>query len=274
MNTTTNYYQPPTYGYGYGAPRPQARNTQPLTPEQIQKLRQDSNAFDMKVDVEDIWRAVCTHKEKTTGASTLVQNNDGSYTCTICHETFHMCDCSEEEIQKAVDTIIDMLQTCKTIYLDASEDLIAQYMQQIALIKKFPGLWKRAIQNFSMYENTLNGVNQIGAGYSGFNAMQSLLTNPYAAYGQPPYNQYPAPQMPMQPYGYAPQMGMPSAAPVVDPTANPMAYGVPAATPVSAPVAAPAPGVMPAAPAPAPASAPAATAPANGEVQQQQVFNV
>lgn len=264
MMNNQNYFNNGTYGYGYGAPRPQARNTQPLTPEQIQKLRQDSNAFDMKVEQEDLWRAACTHKEKN-GASTLVQNNDGTWTCTICHETFSMCDCDENEIAEAVNKIISMLQTSKTVYLDAPEELIRQYYQMIPLLKKFPTLWKRAIQNFSMYEGTMGGVNPMGPAYSGFTAMQNLLTNPYAG-----YNNYAQPQ-----YGYAPapQMNM---APQMDPMNNPMAYGAP----TMAPAAAPAPGVMPGAPAPAPAAAPTtapaaapATAPAN-EVQQQQVFNV
>ncbi len=264
-----------TYGqqqaFGY-VPRPQARNTQPLTPDQIAKLRQDVNAFDMKVDQEDLWRAACTHKEKN-GASTLIQNNDGTYTCTICHETFAMCESSSEEISSAVKTLTDMLQTCKTIYLDIPEDLAGQYFQIIPLIQKFPKLWERAIKNFSMYEGTMNGVSPMSPGYSGFTAIQNLLTNPYAGFGM-------APQQPM--YGYAqpmmaPQQPMaynyqtPVAPQMMDPTANPMAYGAPGAPVMPSQPAAPAPGMMPSIPQPGPVAAPA---PQQAEVQQQQVFNV
>ena len=279
----TNYYPNQQYNnYGYAAPRPQARNTQPLTPEQIAKLRQDNKAFDMKVDQEDLWRAACTHKEKN-GHTTLIQNPDGSYTCTICHKTFRMCEDNEEQIAECTRKIIDVLQTIKTLYLDAPEKLIEGYMQQIPLLEKLPSLWKRSISNFSQYEGTINGsVNPMAPGYSGFNAIQSLLTNPYAGFnGMAP--QYPGYQQPAysQPYnGYAP--AQPMTAPMVDPNYNPMAYGVPTA-PVApmAPVA-PAPGVMPGTvqPAPAPA-APVAPAPTaapvetkQGEVQQQAVFNV
>ena len=189
------------FGYAYGVPRPQARNTQPLTPEQISKLRQDSKAFDMKVEVEDLWRAACTHKEKN-GQSTLIANEDGSYTCTICHETFKMCDSDRKEIEAAVNTLVDMLQTSKTVYLDAPEELIRQYFQMIPLLKKFPDLWDRAMKNFSMYEGTaFTGVNQMGPGFSGFAALQNLMTNPYAGYGYNAYAQA-APQQPMQGYGY------------------------------------------------------------------------
>lgn len=265
--------------YGFGAPRPQARNTQPLTEEQINKLRNNSQDFDMSVSQEDLWKAICTHKDKN-GNSTLVEEPDGHFRCNICHERFKFCDSTDDEIQKAVDTITDMLQTTKTIYVDAPNNLAKEYYQILALLKKFPSLWKRAVQNFSIYDNGgMNALNQMGPGYSGFAAMNTLLTNPYGGYGynqqygayqQPVYNPY-LQQQPMMAGGYNPyaqqqQMVQPQMA-QVDPSGNPMAYGAPAMAVPQAPV----PGVMPqAAPAAAPATAPAQQT----DVQQQQVFNV
>lgn len=276
-------YPQQQYGYTYGYPRPQARNTQPLTPDQIQKLRQDGSAFDMKVEQEDLWRAACTHKEKN-GSSTLVQNQDGTWTCTICHETFNMCDASREEIEAAVNKLIDMLQTSKTVYLDAPDALIIQFYQIIPLLKKFPDLWDRAMRNFAQYEGTYGAPGMISPGYSGFAAMTSLLTNPYAA-GAPFMGQMPAQPMPngmpmsgqMPMYGYPQQPmapnGMPMQQMYPDMSGNPMAYGGPA---VPQPPMAPAPGVMPGNPQAAPvAAAPAQGQPQQGtEVQQQKTFNV
>lgn len=277
-----NYYPQNTqYGYGYTAPRPQARNTQPLTQEQILALRTDGKKFDMKIDQEDLWRSSCTHKEKN-GASTLIQNPDGSYTCSICQATFNMVDLTPEEVEKRVKDLEDVLQTIKTIYVDAPDKLIEQYMQMIALLAKLKELWNRSIQNFSMYEGTtVGGVNQMGPGYSGFGALQSMLSNPYGgfgAYGQQ-YPQYPQPTMAPQYYnnggygGYpmpAQQMGQP----MMDPNANPMAYGAPQQMPM-----APAVGTIPNAPqpqqaAPTQAPVPAPAQPQQAEVQQTQVFNV
>ena len=260
-------------GYTYGVPRPQARNTQPLTPDQIAKLRQDSNAFDMKVEVEDLWRAACTHKEKN-GQSTLVDKGDGTYVCTICHEEFKMCDSTKDEIKEAVNTLINMLQTSKTVYLDAPEELIKQYYQIIPLLKKFPDLWDRAIKNFSMYEGSaVTSVNPMYPGYSGYAALQTLLTNPYAGYGYQAAPQQPAGYGYQQPAAgfYGQPMAPAYGAPVADPSGNPMAYGVPGNIPAPT---APAPGVMPGAAQPAPAAAPAAATAPQAEVQQQQVFNV
>ena len=276
-----NYYQNTQYGYGYTAPRPQARNTQPLTQEQILKLRTDSKGFDMKIDQEDLWRAACTHKEKN-GASTLIQNADGSYTCTICQETFNMVDLDRATVEEKVKELKDILQTAKTIYVDAPEKLIEQYFQLLALLGKLPELWDRSIKNFSMYDsNMVGGVNQMGAGYGGgFNALQNMLTNPsYGGYpmGGQQYMAYPQPMTQAPQYyggGYYQMPTQPMAqAPMMDPNANPMAYGAPQQMPM-----APAVGTIPNAPqpqaAPAQAPVPAPAQPQQAEVQQTQVFNV
>lgn len=277
-----NYQPYPNNAYGYTVPRPQARNTQPLTPEQINKLRQNASAFDMKIEQEDIWRATCTHKEKD-GRSTLISIGDNRYKCTICGEEFEMSDISKQEVEEMVTKMIDMLQTAKTVYLDVPEELARQYFQIIPLLKKFPYLWERAISCFEKYENPAMGVNPMSPGYSGFAAIQNYLTNPYAGYPQAGYQYqqpnygcnpgfvqpgYQAGYMPAQPnYGYAPPVQQ-----MPDMTGNPMAYGAPNVVPT--PAAAPAPGVMPGAaqPVPAPAAAPANAQ--QGEVKQQQVFNV
>lgn len=272
-------YQQPNY-YAYGVGRPQARNTQPLTPEQIAKLRQDSNAFDMKVYEEDMWRSACTHKE-LNGQSTLIANDDGTYTCTICHETFRMSDSTKADIEKAVDTLLDMLQTSKTVYLDAPEELIKQYYQIIPLLKKFPQLWERAIKNFAMYEgNSFNNMlNPVGPGYSGFAALNNLMSNPYAYMQPQPQAPYGG-QMPYQPQ--APQMQVPYGGQMAygqqAPWESPAPYGgqvpyQPQAQYGQNPVAYDAPPVAPM-PGAVPASAPAQTASGNNEVQQQKVFNV
>lgn len=260
-----------TYGFGYGVARPQARNTQPLTPEQIQKLRTNAEAFDMKVTQEELWAAACTHKEKT-GQSALRDNGDGTFTCSICHKTFKLCDLTPPEVEAAVGNIIDLLQTCKTIYLDAPDDLVVQYFQMIPLLEKLTKVWERATHNFAQYDSFNPTMNQYPIGYSGFAAINQLMTNPYGTYGQPApvpagYGVVPQAAQPMMNYG------MPGMAPVAPAYGNPVAYGQPA--PVPTPAMAPAPGVMPgmAPVAPmAPAAAPAA--PQQAEVQQQQVFNV
>lgn len=292
-----NFYpNPPQYGYqmnnggyAYSVARPQPSNSQPLTQDIVNTLRQESNEFNMKVDQRDLWRAMCTHRDPSTGASTLTYNADGTCTCSICGETFTMFDGNTKQIEDAIKTLTDMFQTCKTIYLDAPTEMTKQYYQMIVLLRKFPGLWDLAVKNFAKYENTNNPLNPISNSYgSGFNALNTLLTNPYAMQGM-----YQQPMMGAQmPVGYAPnsmamnnqmpmgynpmmmngaafnpavnQQMMPNQVPMqaMDPNNNPMGFNANNAPVPNMPTAQNTQQV---------ASAPSTQ---NNEVQQQKVYNV
>ena len=124
------------------------------------------------------------------------------------------------------------------------------------------------MRNFAQYDGYNPTMNQYPIGYSGFAAINQLMTNPYMGYGQVPAGYgmapqapaYAAPQQPAMPYG------MPAA-----PGYNPVAFGQPMNVPAPA---APVPGVMPGMAPAAPVAPAAAPATQQTEVQQQQVFNV
>ena len=265
-------------GYAYAMNRPKAQNTQHITPEMAAILKKESD-LDMRIDQKDLWRAMCTHKDPTNHTSTLVQNSDGTVTCSVCGATFRFFEGNVEDVKAAVNTIVDVLQTTKTIYLDAPSKLIEQYFQNIPLLNKLPTLWSMAVRNFDTY-NSIDDMNPITNSYgNGFNAMATLLTNPYAygqqfaqpmmpnpyAYGQQPMmGQYPqqpmVPQQQMMPQ-YPQQPMMPQQPMVGADMNNPMGYN------------APVPGVIPSAPQPQAPVAPAA--PVNqGEVMQQKQMSV
>ena len=262
--------------YGVGPMQvPKAKNTQPLTPEMISKLRSSGDSFNISVSQEDLWRAACTHKEN--GQPTLVSEGVNEKTgndilrCTICGKTFELVDASNEEVQAAVDLICNLLQTSKTMYLDAPANLITQYYQMLPLLEMFPKLYERSQKNFAMYENAMYNTQpgQVAAGTNGFQMMGAMLSNPYAAYGygyaQPaPMAGYPQQQMPVMqqaPMGY-PQQPWIQPAPMMG---NPLMYnGGVAPAPAPAPAQAPTVGMVPQAPVEA----------ATGEVQQQKTFNV
>lgn len=276
------YGQPMAPGQAFGVPVPKAANTQPLTEEQAKLLRQKENSFDLKIDQIDLLRAICTHKDPTTGQSTLIDNHDGTYTCTICGARFPFFDGSKEDVEKAVEVILQVMQTDKALWLDAPKAMTENFYQMIPLLMKLPAVHEMSVKNFAKYENNMNNpMSPMGYGYSGFNALQNLMFNPYPAYAAPMQpqmnNQFAAPmQQPM-----APQYGAPMMQPMANPYMN--GWGAPA-TPVAmngamdpnpmaynAPVA-PSAGVVPTAPqAPAPAAPVAAP---NAEVQQQKTFNV
>ena len=278
------YY--PNQGYAYSVARPQPGNSQVLTEEQANALKQNRSMFDMKIDQLTLYKAICTHRDPKSGAMTLTFNSDGTCTCAICGETFRMFDGTAEDVKAAVDTIKDIMQTTKTLYMDAPHTLTENYYQQIALLDKLVGLWKHSVDNFAKYENVNNPLNPISGSYSGFGALNTLLTAPYNMYyGQvmmpqqaPMMSQAPAAgMMPQQAPMTAPAAGiMPQQAPMYgyDPSmVNPMAYGgqpMMSQAPVMTQQAPPAMAQQ----APMAATAPAAPAPQNNEVQQQKVYNV
>ena len=285
-------YYPNNGGYAYGVARPQPANSQPLTQDIVNTLRQEANEFNMKIDQRDIWRAICTHRDPSNGAMTLTYNADGTCTCSICGETFRMFDGDVDDVKKAVETVKDIMQTTKTLYMDAPRAMTENYHQQIALLDKLPGLWKHSVNNFAKYENVNSPLNPMSGNYSGFGALNTLLTTPYNMYyQQAPMAAAPMAAAPMAPTaGAMPQNPMmmaqqaPMAAAPMAPTAgvmpqnpmmmapmygygmdatNPIAYGNPAMMAQQAPMAAA-----------QQATAPAAPAPQNNEVQQQKVYNV
>ena len=257
--------------YGMGMPQmPKAKYTQPLTPEIISKLRSSGDSMKIEVSQEDLWRAACTHKEN--GVTTLVTDGTNPDTgnpivhCTICGESFEMVDAKKEEVEKAVALIINLLQTSKTMYLDAPENLVKQYYQMLPLLKMFPKLYERSQKNFDMYANAYGySPNPTAAGTNGFAMMGSMLQNPYGAYQQPMAQPMYQPQMMQQPMAQ-PYMQQPMYQPQMMqqpmPGVNPFMYGNPAPAPAPAPAAGAVPAVAP------------DQAATTGEVSQQKTFNV
>lgn len=263
--------------------RPTAKYTQPLTDGQINALRQEEDALNVKVDEKDIWRAQCTHKHNGTSTLTKVPvyDKDGNlireeYRCSICGAQFSMFDGTVEDVKAALKTVNDILQTCKTVNLDIPAELASAYFQFMPLLNMLPIMYDRSVRNFQRYANVENA----GGVYSGNTYMQnnwgllgSLTAQPY--YGQPVSYQYPQYQQPVAGYAYPqpqviyqyqqqPYVGQQYAAPQ---QANPFVAGAPAPGVIPQPqVAQPAPQASP-----VPQSAPPVE---TQEVTQNKAFNL
>lgn len=290
MFPNNNYAQnPQMYAYTYPNTAPRmAKNTQPLTNEQIEMFRSKGNEFSMKVPPEELVRSACTHKEKNGATALVVDESTGEVTCTICKKKFRIRDESTEEVREVVNHMKDLLETSKALYLDAPDELILKYYQMIPLLDNFPALWERATSNFNMYDKSANqgAPMQMGPYYNnGFGTLSSLIAgggyynpmyggyNPNMAqpqqmgYGQPMYPNMGQPQQmpygqPMYNQGYNPNMYQPQQMPYPQDATNPMAYGAPAQQPQAAPSV----GTVPAA---QPQPAPAASANQQDVVQQK-----
>ena len=202
---------------------PQAKMTQPLTPEQMRELRSTGSGFSLKVDPIEILRSHCTHKDN--GNTALVKNADGSSTCTVCGATFNLLDKEVEEVAEITRAVLDVLQSIKTYYLDIPENYVKDYFNMIPYLEKLPKFFEVALHNFSKYENgaflnnnnnmygfqmlsalTSPGFGQMGNGMMGGQMQQPMMQPqmaPMGGYTQPQYN----PQAQMAP-GYNPFGGV------------------------------------------------------------------
>ena len=237
---------------------------QTLTAEEMESLKQTTEEFTLGITNRDKLISICMHRD-LNGKSTLAPDpTTGEVKCLICGETFQLVDrCKEEDIQNAVDNLLDILQTTKTLYVDMPSDAARNFYTIIALIKKIPGLYKIATDNFSKHENAMNNAWGFTGGGNMLNEYNALAFG----YG-PMMGGYAMPQQPMM----QPQMGGQVYGQQMAPGGNPFGFnGQPVAPQPYAPQFnnfAYSPGMAPQA---APA-APATEAPAGEETKVSTTF--
>ena len=211
-NTTMNpnmftnpYVNYNNYGVPYMGVQPQQQYQPPqmnqlLTPEEMAQLKQNNTGFNINVDPKEITKSLCTHKQN--GNYSIIENNDGSVTCTICGETFTPRFMDSEAIDGVLDQVNDIFNTIKLCYTDIPTELGREYMPVMTLVKKLKPLYKIAMNNFNKYTNISQQVpgNQYGNVFANLNMVTS---GGYPYYNQPygynPYSQYPQPMVSAQP---------------------------------------------------------------------------
>ena len=199
-NNYANPYQQEQMAYGnyyQYAPANNVEWTQPLTQEEARSLKTTAPAFDiLNVSKEEMIKSHCAHRDPVKKALTLRATGDGqTFVCTQCGEEFNIVDISEEEAEKYVNGIIDMLQTAKTFYVDLPPKTIDAYFQMIPFLKKLPKLYRLAHDTFTR----ATGSPSVQSAYMSGNPWYMMGQAVSGAYnGMPGYA--PAP-------GYAPQAG-------------------------------------------------------------------
>ena len=297
-----NYQQNPNI-IGYAAPnRPQPRYTQPVTNEMSKMLLSNEDKLSVKISPTEKIKNMCTHKFPGTDRIALVytgnEDDPTAVTCQVCGESFHMIMEPSKEIGEAVEKVLDILQSAKTMYLDMPEEFATEYFQIMTLLGRIPVLFNEAAKNFNMYDQFQTNPNPIWGNNNSFQQINGIIggynmggiqpgfyggwapVQPQPVYYQQPtvqYDQYGRPIMQTAPVA--------PAAPSMD--ANPLMYSAPVA-PVQAPqTVQPQQAVpvapMPQAPAPAPIQqpvmqtapvAPAAPATQTGDITQVKSFSV
>lgn len=215
MNNTMypNGYAMPMGGYPQPAAQQTGGNTNWLSPDKIARLKKDNAQFSLSVSDEELLRGQCNHYNPDK-SSALVENPDGSYTCSICGTTFNAHAGTTEDVKNAVQLVLDYMNTCKTSYLSLSADAALTYFQIIPFLEKFPALYDLAIKDYAKHNN-INPM-QSQNGMNTFAMYANLVNSPMYAQpgmmgGVPMAGGYP-----QQPYGYAPGYGAPVQQPVMN----------------------------------------------------------
>lgn len=220
-------------GSVYGQQPPVPKNTQPLTKEEIAKLQKEVERFSTALTEQDVLKARCTHR--VNGDTALVQNGDGSYTCSICGENIVLEDYTPDQVQEIVAKFVNLLDVIKVQFMDLPVDVACEFFQIIPYCKRVPQLYEIAHDNYSRYAGYSNiGVNPVNPSHSynvwnSFNAITGGgMMNPYQ------------PQMQMGAPMYQPDPNMQNMYMQMSPTqaqqyqmvmGNPM-YAAPQASPV------------------------------------------
>ena len=209
-------YQPMGTGYQWNGMQPQSKRMNVLTADEIQQLMKVENKFSLALTTTEKMKAACTHMKADGTGDALVQDpSTGNCTCQICGYTFRPLDpatANEEFLQAAVDTIVDILQTIKLIWIDGSASTIREYYQSLPLIEKIPKLYEIAAKNFANHENS-NAWGYAATKNLGTLQMFGMLSGILNGAGQPNGVQFgqqmyqqPVYQQPMG-FGQQPMMG-------------------------------------------------------------------
>lgn len=251
-NAFGNYNIPQGTGsqyYGFQTQPTMRKNV--LTNEEIQSLMKQENNFSLSISDTDALRANCNHRMADGIHDSLYEDGDGFVTCSICGYKFRplSAQTSLEDIQAATDTIVDVLQTIKLLWVNINGEAARTYFPCIPMIEKIPKLFEIAVKDFNKngnvnpwgYNNrnmdTVNLFNMLSGMMNGVQPM-GVPQQPMMGQPQPPFGGgYAMPGQAMNPvfsngFGYIPNPSMPGYQPTNDVNGFQTQYGAPQVPPV------------------------------------------
>ena len=225
MYNNMNYQGAP---YQFAQPRKVLPYTNALTEEEKKLLKQTNPGFTLALTPEEIARAKCTHRDPQTHTLTVDIDQNGVCTCRQCGSTFNILEAvTPDTIAIAVNSVVDIAENAKMLYVDLSPEVITGFFPMIAMLKKLPQLYEIAQKTFmsdsgsdilSGFNNNVNpwmmmnhvtngGGMNMGMGMPYGYPQQPVMQQPNYNYG---FNNYSYPQQPVmqQPvYDYTQQVG-------------------------------------------------------------------
>lgn len=163
FNTAYGYYgQPVQMGTGYqfmGQPK-QTLYKSNYTPEEYNRLMNEGPAFTLYPTEDEVLMAKCNHRSLTglEQDDPIIDLPDGRCQCKVCKYIFRPVNYNEtiEDIQEAVDRVIDIAQTIKMIYFNMPQETTEQFWTIIPLLTKLPHFFQMAVDDFNRSNGQMN----------------------------------------------------------------------------------------------------------------------
>ncbi len=182
---------------GFQQPNQMAKISNSLTKEEIERLQKNVSQFSLAITEDERLRGICTHRSLDGATDALVEDENGLLRCTICGYQFKAAnpDTTADQIQDAVNDIVDYLQTTKLMFMDLPQEAAREYYQIIPLIEKLPQLFEMAAKNMAKHDAAFgwNYQNPNMSSYSMFQNLANVFGGGMMGQAQPIYPQQPQP---------------------------------------------------------------------------------
>ena len=149
--------------------------------EEYNTLVKKENSFSLGITKDEYLRSYCNHRKMDGSDSLMLDPLTGIATCTVCGYKFKPCDdISMDEIQEEVNSVLDILQTIKIMYIDMPVETAKEYFQIIPLIEKIPKLFDLAAKDMAKHDNNPWNYNTQSQGaMSVLNNIRGMFNNGY-----------------------------------------------------------------------------------------------
>lgn len=196
------------YGMGYN-PQPQQPlvMNQLLNQNEIENLkRQGAGGIDLSVSQIDLQRHMCCHREGDHFS--IIENGDGTVTCTICGERFTPLDVTSITKEQVLDTVADIKDIFNSIKMflgNMPKEPGRNFCSAFAVLEHIGNLWDLAMAYKNKIDQSYNGLVP-NRNINSFNQLSALM-NPMMM-GNMGGGYFQA-QQPMMMQQQQPMMGMP-----------------------------------------------------------------
>lgn len=189
----------------------------PIGDEGIRTLMSTNNKILFNVTKKDIWEILCYHTHNGEFRVTRLEPGRNIFRCDICKEIINLeADISDKDLEAAVALLMIAWQQAKCYnYGVVSADIMYDHAQALAVMKKFPQLFKFIMTNFRQnsvqLQQTQTSIQNVGqAAYNAIHSTTGFGYNPVYNYGSPTMVQSQAVGNPFQatiqqPVMYVPQ---------------------------------------------------------------------